>query len=72
MDYVAIILAIIFLLLAIDRFKNYILYKDNHFAQMQDYLNECERQNEENAKEDFMKYLKEVEEYDKLMKDKTI
>lgn len=71
MDYVAIILAITFLLLAIDRFKNYLLYKDNHFAQMQDYLNECDRQNQEDAKEDLMNYLKEVEEYDKLMKDKT-
>lgn len=71
MYYVAIILAIIFLLLAIDRFKNYILYKDNHFAQMQDYLNECDRQNQEDAKEDLMNYLKEVEDYDKLMKTKT-
>ena len=70
MDYVLLTLLITFLLLAIWNLSEAIQY-DNHFEQMQDYLSECERQNEEDTKEDLIKYLKEVEDYDKLMKDKT-
>ena len=70
MDYVILTLLITFLLLAIWNLSATIQY-DNNMQRMQDYLSECERQNEEDAKEDLIKYLKEVEDYDKLMKDKT-
>lgn len=70
MDYVVLTLLITFLLLAIWNLSATIQY-DNNMQRMQDYLSECERQNEEDAKEDLIKYLKEVEDYDKLMKDKT-
>ena len=70
MDYVLLTLLITFLLLAIWNLSATIQY-DNNMQRMQDYLSECERQNEEDAKEDLIKYLKEVEDYDKLMKTKN-
>jgi len=70
MEYALLTLLITFLILAIWNLSATIQY-DNNMQRMQDYLYECERQNEEDAKEDFMKYLKEVEDYEKLMKDKT-
>ena len=70
MDYVVLTLLITFLILAIWNLSVTIQY-DNNIQRMQDYLSECERQNEEDAKEDLIKYLKEVEDYNKLMKDKT-
>lgn len=47
MDYIAIILAIIFLLLSISKLKDKVIQKDNHFKEMQKYLDECKRINNE-------------------------
>jgi len=70
MDYVLLTLLITFLILAIWNLSEAIQY-DNNMQRMQDYLNECERQNQVDNKEDLMNYLKEVETYENLMKTKT-
>ena len=64
MDYIAIILIILFLLLAIWRLSEPIQY-NNRWKNAQRYLDECHKENEEierNYKKEFMKALKEFEE----------
>ena len=67
-DIILLTLAILFIILAINKMKNALIEKDNHFAQMQRYLDDCEK---EKHKNDFMDYINEIETYDKIMNNKT-